>query len=772
MTSFGAQVVDVPGYNPTFKIQGQIHHRAGSLLPLPNATTTATKREMIRLFKTALDMMPSDDHKINFRADKRPAGGHARQFNAPTINEVAVVIVGENKESRDIVLYRRDGGQLKRVYETNRSYDALQYPLMLCRGEDGYNLNIKMVNPTTGEETNMKVSSMYFYAYRLMIRRDFDNHLLRYRRLFHQYCVDMYVKVETERLNFIRFNQSKLRSDEYMHLRDAMATEGDATNIGCLTILPGTYVGSPRHIHEYAQDAMTYVLNYGRPDLFITFTCNPKWPEITYFLTTGQTISYQHGIIARVFRQKIKVLMDYIVKHTVFGIIRCWMYSVEWQKRGLPHAHILLWMLDTIHPDDIDSIISAEIPDPETDPEMYSIVTTNMIHGPSGVHNPDSPCMENGNCTKRFPRSLVADTISGIDGYPSYRRRSPDDNGRSIVMKVKGSFLLSKTFSTHCNVEYCNSIKSIKYVCKYVNKGSDMAVFGIVEPNANDEVTKFQLGRYVSCNEAIWRLFSFPIHERHPTVVHLAVHLEDGQRVYFTDANAGQRAEQKPATTLTNFFSTCESDPFARTLLYSEMPHYYTFNAASKRFQRRRKVHPRQDECFYLPLLSVNIRGPTSFDSLRTVDGVLCATLADATVSSPANQIRTLFAIIISACNPSNPTALWEKYKDEMADDILRRFRMTTLNFDLQINDRIRNEALLLIEDMCILICGSLVSTLGMPAPNRSIKDAFNRELQREQDYDRDELAERVRTNVQLLNAEQKNVYDSLMSKSDGKPGE
>ncbi|KAE9525220.1 hypothetical protein AGLY_014405 [Aphis glycines] len=116
-----------------------------------------------------------------------------------------------------------------------------------------------------------------------------------------------------------------------------------------------------------------------------------------------------------------------------------------------------------------------------------------------------------------------------------------------------------------------------------------MAVFGIADPNANDKVMKFQLGRYVSCNEAIWRLFSFKIHERHPTVVHLAVHLENGQRIYFTEANAAQRAERPPATTLTNFFSTCESDPFARTLLYLEMPRYYTWNAASKKFQRRKK---------------------------------------------------------------------------------------------------------------------------------------------------------------------------------------
>jgi len=71
----------------------------------------------------------------------------------------------------------------------------------------------------------------------------------------------MYVKVETERLNFIHFNQSKLWSDEYIHLRDAIVTEGDVANIGRLTILPATRVGSPLHMHEYAQYAMTYVRN-------------------------------------------------------------------------------------------------------------------------------------------------------------------------------------------------------------------------------------------------------------------------------------------------------------------------------------------------------------------------------------------------------------------------------------------------------------------------------------------------------------------------------
>lgn len=351
------------------------------------------------------------------------------------------------------------------------------------------------------------------------------------------------------------------------------------------------------------------------------------------------------------------------MKYHVFGDVRCWMYSVEWQKRGLPHAHILLWMVEKIRPDEIDSIICAEIP-PIIDTELYEVVKKNMIHGPCGEHNRESPCMIENKCSKRYPRALLADTITGNDGYPHYRRRSVEDNGRTITLQVKNknvvvnnswivpySPLLSKTFKAHCNVEYCNSVKSIKYVCKYVTKGSDMAVFGIATTDTNDEVSQYEMGRYVSSNEAVWRIFSFSIHERHPTVVHLAVHLENGQRVYFTTANAGQRAERPPATTLTSFFETCASDPFARTLLYSEMPKYFTWNPSSKKFQRRKQgqpvpgyvnvystkalgriytVHPSNDECFYLRLLLVNIRGPTSFEFIRTINGVLCATYREA----------------------------------------------------------------------------------------------------------------------------------------------
>ena len=103
-----------------------------------------------------------------------------------------------------------------------------------------------------GAETNHKVNSMNYYSYRLMVRENEDNQILKRRRIFHQYALDMYVKIGTEWLAFIRLNQTKLRSEEYIHLRDVIITDGNANNVGRMIIPPATCIGSPRHMHEYA----------------------------------------------------------------------------------------------------------------------------------------------------------------------------------------------------------------------------------------------------------------------------------------------------------------------------------------------------------------------------------------------------------------------------------------------------------------------------------------------------------------------------------------
>lgn len=125
----------------------------------------------------------------------------------------------------------------------------------------------------------------------------------------------------------------------------------------------------------------------------------------------------------------------------------------------------------------MDLIISVDFTDKNIDPELHATVSTSMVHGPCGVLNPQSPCMNDGKCSKRYPRPLLAQTVTDNDGYPSYRRRSIADNGQFVVLRLKNREikvdnrwvvpycpLLSRVFDAHINVEYCNSVKSVNQV--------------------------------------------------------------------------------------------------------------------------------------------------------------------------------------------------------------------------------------------------------------------------------------------------------------------
>ncbi|XP_071579388.1 uncharacterized protein [Temnothorax nylanderi] len=712
MTSFGGKQVLQDGFIPTFKVQGQVYHLVGSLLPLPEQEAQFLQiyfvgeddrevrlrcsnfsdvkqvlvKELQRMLhdvnsyikdlKTTLDKVSPNCKKFEvvIHADRKPDDAHRGRFNAPIVNEVALVIVGQQFDKRDIVLQSHDN-KLRRISEVHRSYDALQYPLMFCRGEDGYSIAIPQRDPQTKLQLKNLVSAASFYSYRIMIREGEVNHLVYFRSLFSQFLVDMYAKIETERLNYSRNNQAQLRAESYIHLRDAVGRQdADVSQLGKMVVLPSSFTGGPRYMYERTQDAITYVRYHGRPDLFITFTCNPKWKDITDALLPGQKTHDRHDIIARVFHLKVKKMMALLNKGSLFGKVCCYMYSVEWQKRGLPHIHILLWLEQRIFSDMIDKVICAEIPDPLKDSLLHNIVKANMIHGPCGGLNYNSPCMKEGRCSKRYPRIFKNDTQTGGDGYPQYRRRSPADGGYTVEINgieldnrwvVPYNPVLLRIFNAHINVELCNSVKSIKYICKYVNKGSDQAVFAL--ESEKNEVKMYENGRYINLRTVNGVLC--------PT-----------------------------------FQSTCKA----------------------------------------LGLLEDD----KQWDN----------TLEEAVLCDSSLKLRELFRVMLAFCQLSEPLSLWEKYKDSFSEDIMRQVERELKGSAQNMIDEVYNRCLVMIEDAVMALGGQELEQYGLPQPKRFGGVLGNRDYLRETNYDVNALEEVVSNNEGLLTDEQFVVYRHVLS--------
>jgi hypothetical protein len=216
--------------------------------------------------------------------------------------------------------------------------------------------------------------------------------------------------------------------------------------------------------------------------------------------------------------------------------------------------HLLLWFEDGSKirtPAEVDSLISAEFPNPDTHPRLYKLVSELMTHGPCGAEKPNAPCMKDGSCSKHFPKGFCEFTSVNGEGYPTYRRR--DDHrehevrghkfdNRHVVPYCPALLLIMEC---HLNVELTFNVRSIKYIHKYIYKGHDRTTmeFG----KAKDEIKQFIDAHYISAHEAFWRLLENEIHTQVPPVIALPVHKQNEQPVIF-DAMQGPEEALNAAT--------------------------------------------------------------------------------------------------------------------------------------------------------------------------------------------------------------------------------
>ncbi|CAN1256870.1 ATP-dependent DNA helicase PIF1 [Linum perenne] len=388
-------------------------------------------------------------------------------------------------------------------------------------------------------------------------------------------------------------------------------------------IVPSTFTGGFRYLRQLYQDATSVCQFYDNPDLFITFTCNAQWPELVNAFkdVVGTRSEDKPMLVARVFTCQ-----------TSFHFILLGMHTVEFQKRGLPHAHIVIWLASSDKPntvDKVDKIISAELPDPKCDPLGYDAVTKFMMHGPCGQDRPSSPCMKEGKCSKYYPKTYVHETTFDANGYVTYRRR------QTGITTVKSGIPLDTLSVVPYNRDLLIKYQAhMNYLFKYILKGPDRSVEQD-PPKPRDEIAEYLDCRSISSYEASWRLFQFPIHERTPSVFRLDVHLPGQQTVTW---HAGQPVHgilNRPdisKTMLTEWFLLNRTCPSARQYTYSEMPNAFIWDKQASQWTPRKKgfaigrvrsIPPRAGDVFYLRMLLSKIPGALSFEHLRTVHGVV-----------------------------------------------------------------------------------------------------------------------------------------------------
>lgn len=199
-----------------------------------------------------------------------------------------------------------------------------------------------------GEQRQHKlrfVSPCQYLRYYLFTRRDHFNILHRGGRLFQQFLDDAWALIDTEKLNWARHNQHAFRADLYNGVADFLHDgDGDINKLGVRCMAPSNHPGTDRYMQRIYQNAMAVCRKYGRPSLFLTFTANPKWKEISVHLFPGQRVEDRPDLVSRMFHAKLRHFRDLIEKKHCFGRHVAHCFTIEYQKRGLPHCHYLLYL--------------------------------------------------------------------------------------------------------------------------------------------------------------------------------------------------------------------------------------------------------------------------------------------------------------------------------------------------------------------------------------------------------------------------------------------
>jgi PIF1-like helicase/Helitron helicase-like domain at N-terminus len=707
-------------------------------------------------------------------------------MNQPVGRKVVVVrndgIVAENPEFIDVL---------------SAMYEPLQYPLLFPYHDryDGWGLKV----PVGGRTYTIKE----WCRYRMLSEPRFTY----MGKLGGEWIVDSYSRIEDQRIAYLR-NARVIQTRQMFGNSSGAGTSPDESRF--LGSLPSGFIGSNAWVSEHVANALACAKDLGNPSLFITMTTNTRWPEIVSVLDKypGLTAYDIPIVVCRAFKQRLSALFQWMKLN--LGLIDYQIHVIEYQKRGLPHAHILVKLSPEIPFSYLSELISAEVPDRKENPSLYDKVMGFMQHSKNHLSQDSrgrsQRCNKNGFCQYNFPQPIRATNQIDDRGRVQWRRRTEADKWTNPHIPA-----LLELLDCHIMVDYCSTANVIFYLFKYFFKQLETALYNISRTRNTDnadnvnadgqldavpnEMTDFTKARWLCSSAAVWRILGYTTTHCAPTVVVVDVHLQNKQLGQMARTNSVASSvsqllqylnrpidsefddltildffRQYVVRSATNF-NEADLKPRQYLLRVSDIntDRQYKLTKRTKSAVSRLRVYPvKSGELYYMRAILKKFPVRT-WEQIKTVDDVQYSTYQAAAVahglfaeheqaffamkegveeSYSPGQLRFLFASII-VCMPCDALALYEDFIDAMDQDHREWFP----------RDDYRDRCLTEIQSY-LIAQGASLSKFDLPEPRENTTES-----DKERDYfnaRKSYLTTKLALCEQQFNEEQLGIYNEL----------
>jgi hypothetical protein len=491
-SSFGGQIFTPKEFPFYFKFSGGIYHSIPPLIPKNNVEPRFVQLYVIDSFEDEVKARIAEGRKLNVNDslitvisriihDVNPFIGTFKtigtKLKRENLDEVHLKILGYDGEycsprpnqlsvflpdlTDHSVIYdkhraircRNKNGKVSDIYELNGMYDPLHYPLLFPYGDCGYSYFHQREIGGDNHTTCLK-----FYQQLLQIRK--NNILLNFGRLSKEYIADQYAKVEKMRLDYISTHQEECRGDSYTNVVDFVKNRkrqqknNSNSKLGRqYVVLPATFKGGPRYYNQCFHDGINIVNQIDSPCLIGTMTCNPEWREVKENLEFGEKPFDRIDLLDRVFKMKLNALIEDIFEKHVFGYAIGKIVVVEFQQRGLPHAHILVILDPNDRPvcsEDFDNLFQATIPDKDKEPLLFSLVSEHQVHDCEKGNCID----EDGNCRFHYRFENCDETSLFSSQRVKWKRPNNGNVIKKYCYKKKSSYIMIIEILFHTTLHY------------------------------------------------------------------------------------------------------------------------------------------------------------------------------------------------------------------------------------------------------------------------------------------------------------------------------